>query len=374
MKINKITDTRKFKRALNMLESALDCQNDQSKICASAYILLCCTKKEGLLLDSLETFLESADISGERAGFLRWALESCRWESLQQIKGKLDEETLLNLILFYEPDGPKGENNRTPMGVIQVAMGLMEIQPDDRVADFCTGVGGFLRECALRYPEAEYFGCDVDPTCVDIAAIRAALLSDRMTILEENFFQSRYDHCFDTVFAHFPFGQQVRDSQITTGDRAWTLMGKHEYASPASMDWIFSKLLYNAVRGPRRAVCIMTNGSTGNFVDRLARKEFLSRGIVEAVIALPEKLFGNTPIGTSMMVFSHGHTGVMMVDARQLCVRGRTITIIGGGDSAAAVKQMGFADRVTHVSTGGGASLEFLEGKTLPGVAALDDK
>ena len=95
-----------------------------------------------------------------------------------------------------------------------------------------------------------------------------------------------------------------------------------------------------------------------------------TRELFAAEIKNAKTVIWNGPMGVfEFPEFAKGTEAVA-----KACAECGGTTIIGGGDSASAVKKLGYADKMTHTSTGGGASLEFLEGKVLPGVAALNDK
>jgi phosphoglycerate kinase len=95
-----------------------------------------------------------------------------------------------------------------------------------------------------------------------------------------------------------------------------------------------------------------------------------TRELYADVIKKAKTVIWNGPMGVfEFPTYAEGTKAVAKAMAES-----QATTIIGGGDSAAAVKQMGFADKISHISTGGGASLEFMEGKVLPGIAVLEDK
>ena len=108
----------------------------------------------------------------------------------------------------------------------------------------------------------------------------------------------------------------------------------------------------------------MPDGWMGMDIGSLTVEDFTK------VIMKAKTIVWNGPMGVfEFPNFAHGTKEI----ARAVAESG-AISIVGGGDSAAAVEQLGYAEKITHISTGGGASLEFLEGKVLPGIDVLMDK
>ena len=110
--------------------------------------------------------------------------------------------------------------------------------------------------------------------------------------------------------------------------------------------------------------CAIPDGKMGLDIGEKARAEFA------AAAKAAKTVVWNGPMG----VFENPVLSAGTKAVAQALADSDAVTIVGGGDSAAACEQLGYADKITHISTGGGASLEFLEGLELPGIACLEDK
>lgn len=232
------------------------------------------------------------------------------------------------------------------------------------VARFLPAVSGFLME-----QELEYLGRAIaNPEHPYIAILGGAKISDKILVVET--LLSKCDKLIvgggmaNTFLAAKGFNMQDSLVEETSLEVAKAIMAKSGDRLILPVDAVIADKF-----DPEANAQIVD-------VDKIpAGWRMLDVGprtidAYKAVLSDAKLVVWNGPVGVfEMPKFAEGTFAIA-----RLLAESRAVTVIGGGDSASAVKKAGVARQMTHVSTGGGASLEFLEGKELPGVAALLDK
>ncbi|NCP86808.1 MAG: phosphoglycerate kinase [Anaerolineae bacterium CG_4_9_14_3_um_filter_57_17] len=232
------------------------------------------------------------------------------------------------------------------------------------IARYLPAVSGFLME-----QELEYLGRAVaNPEHPYIAILGGAKISDKILVVET--LLSKCDKLIigggmaNTFLA--AKGLNMQDSLVESAsvELAQSILKKVETKLVLPVDAVIADKFDADANTQTVAVDKIPAG--WRMLDVGPRTLDLYRQILTGA----KLIVWNGPVGVfEMPKFAEGTFAL----AKMLAESG-AITVIGGGDSASAVKKAGFAKKMTHVSTGGGASLEFLEGKQLPGVAALNDK
>jgi phosphoglycerate kinase len=232
------------------------------------------------------------------------------------------------------------------------------------IARYLPAVSGFLME-----QELEYLGRAVsDPERPYVAILGGAKISDKILVVET--LLSKCDRLIigggmaNTFLAAKGFNMQDSLVEASSIDTAKAIMAKVGDKLMLPVDAVV------ADKFETEAVSQVVDADKIPSGWRMMDIGPKSLELFKSALKGARLIVWNGPMGVfEMPKFAEGTFAI----ARLLAESGAT-TVIGGGDSASAVKKAGVAKQMTHVSTGGGASLEFLEGKELPGVAALNDK
>ena len=257
---------------------------------------------------------------------VREVLNNKLWECLLQMLKKYSTEEFALAVLKHLPDlEPKLEVS-TPSSIIKLSNKLLDVKAGENVADVCCGSGSYIVSAAMEEPEAIYQGYELNVVNKTAAMIRAELLNSHIDIsLCDVFSVANVKKMpkYDKIFANYPFGLKLR--HLGAGmEYLKKLVEQYPGISKAtSSDWIFNSLIFDMLKDNGKAVAIMTNGSTWNSIDIPMRKYFVENGLVECVIALPERMFSSTMIPTTLIVMSHGNQGVRMIDATKHFQQGR---------------------------------------------------
>ena len=252
------------------------------------------------------------------------------WLQLGTLIGKYSTEEFADAAAAYDISDAFGrfDDTVTPQSIIELSKVILDIQPGERVLDLGCGYGTFLHAAADQVPDADYTGYEIAASKKVIAEIRSELLGDDFKLEQRDAFSVLEDDTvphFDKAFSNYPFGMKLRN--LASGTILLDQMAKEypDLSKATSSDWVFNALLCKLLTDDGKAIGIMTNGSTWNSIDAPMRKYFVDHGLIEAIIALPARLFTYTNIATTMIVLSHGNQAIRMVDASKHYCAGRRV-------------------------------------------------
>lgn len=264
-------------------------------------------------------------------------------EPTQLLARQVEPDRLYDFILHYDfsSDGGKysGEHG-TPSCINKLALAILNVGSNERAADFGCGYGDFLVELAEQQPSANLYGIDVNPSSACLARIRMNLLGNKARIVRDDMLSAEIDGPFDKIFSNYPFGMRL--GGMGRGGKYYDdyRTGGTGFGRPSSADWMFNKVICDSLTPNGLAVAIMTNGAAFNGGDKQARKYFLDKGMIKAVVALPGNLFRYTAIPTTLIVFGRNDGPVRLVDASDLSVPGRRWDTIGKDEIGAILDRL----------------------------------
>lgn len=300
---------------------------DRSTVVSTAYVLLLATNPQ-IYVDSFDNFSSSAGLDENRKAFLgNWLSDN--WQMVAGQLYRYNENVLKSIILFYEDRDSRFTNTeRTPDSLARLACNLFDFKDYEKIADFGLGTAAFTIEAYLNNPTLNFYGIETNAAAKEIASIRLEVLGCKINLEHGNIFDIDADtHKYRYIFFHYPFGLRKRDLGYDKYKMLQRILKKApELAKGQSSDWFFNAVIMECLEEGGKGIAIMTNGSTWNGLDEYTRRYFIEKGYLEAVIALPARMFDYTYIPTTMIVLSKNNKQTMLIDATGMGEEGRRFT------------------------------------------------
>ena len=310
-------DDKKMVDIRNHISSILELSGSEASAYNIAALLLDCAALDRKTIDSL-TFEEAKQAAINKSFN---SLSDKAFLKIKNLIKTVDKDQLNRAAYCLSVDGES-----TPISIIRLAISLLNIDRDDSVADLCCGGGYFLTEAYKQESTIKPYGCDNDSKSVELAKARCRAIHIPEECIEQadilNTLVERFPKKFNKIFSNYFMGLGLKTLTNEQLNYIQNLRSSYKFSS---LDWIYNIAICNHLNDDGKAVAILSAGSINNKRDESIRMEFLANGLIETVIALPERMFPYYKGLSYLVVFSHNNRTVKMVDASSIYTPDRRI-------------------------------------------------